>query len=54
VRWLKERGLDARAVATRFEGERDDVAVDAMDTVDAPDDTAAGSAHVEGAPEGAS
>jgi putative mRNA 3-end processing factor len=25
VRWLKERGIDARAVATRFEGERDEV-----------------------------
>ena len=25
TRWLQERGLDARAVATRFEGERDDV-----------------------------
>ncbi|MEO7522365.1 MAG: ligase-associated DNA damage response exonuclease [Gemmatimonas sp.] len=31
VRWLTERGLDARAIATRFEGERDDVAVDAAD-----------------------
>lgn len=28
VRWLRERGLDARAVATRWEGERDDRAVD--------------------------
>jgi putative mRNA 3-end processing factor len=26
VRWLTERGLDARAVETRFEGERDDAA----------------------------
>ncbi|MEO8227966.1 MAG: ligase-associated DNA damage response exonuclease [Gemmatimonadota bacterium] len=25
VRWLREHGLDAQAVATRFEGERDDV-----------------------------
>jgi putative mRNA 3-end processing factor len=25
VRWLQERGVNARAVATRFEGERDDV-----------------------------
>lgn len=25
TRWLLERGLDARAIATRFEGERDDV-----------------------------
>jgi putative mRNA 3-end processing factor len=24
VRWLGERGLDAKAVQTRFEGERDD------------------------------
>jgi putative mRNA 3-end processing factor len=24
TRWLQERGLDARAIATRFEGERDD------------------------------
>jgi putative mRNA 3-end processing factor len=24
VRWLRERGLDAQAVQTRFEGERDD------------------------------
>ena len=29
VRWLQERGLDAQAIATRFEGERDDSAVDA-------------------------
>ncbi len=28
VRWLKERGVDARAVATRFEGERDDEVVE--------------------------
>jgi putative mRNA 3-end processing factor len=25
VRWLKERGVDARAIQTRFEGERDEV-----------------------------
>ena len=25
TRWLQERGLDAKAIATRFEGERDDV-----------------------------
>ncbi len=31
VRWLTERGLDARAIATRWEGERDDAAVDATD-----------------------
>jgi putative mRNA 3-end processing factor len=24
VRWLRERGVDAQAVQTRFEGERDD------------------------------
>jgi putative mRNA 3-end processing factor len=24
VRWLREHGLEARAVATRFEGERDE------------------------------
>jgi putative mRNA 3-end processing factor len=29
VRWLRERGLDAKAVATRFEGETDDTAADA-------------------------
>jgi len=28
VRWLRERGLDAREVQTRFEGERDDEAAD--------------------------
>jgi putative mRNA 3-end processing factor len=28
VRWLSERGIDARAVQTRFEGERDDAAAD--------------------------
>ena len=41
VRWLTERGLDARAIATRYEGERDDVAVDAADTSDASDVTVA-------------
>jgi putative mRNA 3-end processing factor len=30
VRWLRERGVDAQAVETRYEGERDDV-VDAAD-----------------------
>ena len=29
VRWLRERGVDARAVQTRFEGERDDEASEA-------------------------
>jgi hypothetical protein len=24
VRWLEEQGLEARAIATRFEGERDE------------------------------
>lgn len=28
VRWLESQGYDARAIATRFEGERDDAAVD--------------------------
>jgi putative mRNA 3-end processing factor len=28
ARWLQEHGLDARAIATRFEGERDDVPAD--------------------------
>lgn len=28
VRWLKDRGLDASAVATRFEGEQDDTAAE--------------------------
>jgi hypothetical protein len=26
VRWLQERGIDARAVQTRFEGEKEDEA----------------------------
>jgi hypothetical protein len=29
VRWLRDHGLDASVLATRWEGERDDVAVDA-------------------------
>jgi LPS-assembly protein len=37
VRWLTERGLDARAIATRWEGERDDAAVDATDADAASD-----------------
>lgn len=32
VQWLTERGLDARAIATRWEGERDDAAVDAAES----------------------
>ena len=38
VRWLTEHGYDARTIATRWEGERDDAAVDATD-VDATDAT---------------
>jgi putative mRNA 3-end processing factor len=29
VRWLRERGVEAQAVATRFEGETDDAEADA-------------------------
>jgi putative mRNA 3-end processing factor len=32
VRWLRDRGLDAQAVATRFEGEIDDAPADGPDT----------------------
>lgn len=32
VRWLTERGIEARAIATRWEGEQDDRAVDAEET----------------------
>lgn len=35
VRWLTERGLDARAIPTRWEGERDDLAVMEGETGDA-------------------
>jgi putative mRNA 3-end processing factor len=28
VRWLRERGMEAQAVATRFEGETEDVGAD--------------------------
>jgi putative mRNA 3-end processing factor len=31
VRWLQERGIDARAVETRFEGERDDEVIEAVE-----------------------
>jgi putative mRNA 3-end processing factor len=34
VRWLRERGLDAQAVQTRFEGETDDDAVAAGDAIE--------------------
>lgn len=37
VQWLTERGLEARAIATRWEGERDDAAVDATDSEAAAD-----------------
>ncbi|MCU0636656.1 MAG: ligase-associated DNA damage response exonuclease, partial [Gemmatimonadaceae bacterium] len=39
VRWLEERGLEARALATRYEGERDDVAVSEGAEGATPDDT---------------
>jgi putative mRNA 3-end processing factor len=32
VRWLREHGLDAEALATRYEGERDDAAMDETET----------------------
>lgn len=35
VRWLRERGLDAQAVETRYEGERDDAADSAEEAVTA-------------------
>ena len=38
VQWLTEHGLEARAIATRWEGERDDAAVDATES-DAETDT---------------
>jgi putative mRNA 3-end processing factor len=34
VRWLRERGLDARAIATRFEGEADDEERETAPTVE--------------------
>jgi putative mRNA 3-end processing factor len=34
VRWFQERGLEAKTIATRYEGERDDTAVDAVDVGD--------------------
>jgi putative mRNA 3-end processing factor len=36
VQWLTDRGLEARAIATRWEGERDDAAVDATEDDNAP------------------
>ena len=41
VRWLSERGIEAKAIATRFEGERDDAAVDAADSAVSATDLAA-------------
>jgi putative mRNA 3-end processing factor len=35
VRWLRDRGLDASVLATRWEGERDDTAVDGAEADDA-------------------
>ncbi len=35
VRWLREHGYEAEALATRFEGERDDAAVDEQDGTEA-------------------
>jgi putative mRNA 3-end processing factor len=29
VRWLRDKGIDAQAIQTRFEGEKDDEATDA-------------------------
>lgn len=51
VRWLTERGLDAHAIATRYEGERDDSAVDdntADGATDNATDGASGAATVNG------
>jgi putative mRNA 3-end processing factor len=39
VRWLRENGLDAQAIATRFEGERDDGGGTDVAAVEAPEDT---------------
>ena len=47
VRWLTEHGLDAKAIATRYEGERDDVAVDATDASGTQDEIVSGSSTVE-------
>ena len=52
VRWLTEHGIDSRVIATRYEGERDDVAVDAVDTIDPTED--AGEAAPDAAPVGTS
>jgi putative mRNA 3-end processing factor len=36
VRWLQEKGIDARAIQTRFEGEQDEPeAVEAIEEVEA-------------------
>jgi putative mRNA 3-end processing factor len=47
VQWLTERGLEARAIATRWEGERDDAAVDASES---DTGSTAGETVVESAP----
>jgi hypothetical protein len=37
AQWLREQGLDAKPVETRFEGERDDAAVElAAEAEDSP------------------
>jgi putative mRNA 3-end processing factor len=52
VRWLNEKGLDAKAIATRWEGEADDLAVDASDSPDAVDSAPVEvNNHVDGAQE---
>jgi putative mRNA 3-end processing factor len=40
VQWLTGRGLEARAIATRWEGERDDAAVDAAESDATPEASA--------------
>ncbi|GAB1343679.1 ligase-associated DNA damage response exonuclease [Gemmatimonas sp.] len=45
VRWLTERGIDARPLATRWEGERDDTAVDSAES-----DSTEGPATASGLP----
>ncbi len=45
VRWLRERGLDAQALETRYEGERDDAPAEGAASVGAPG--AAGAARPE-------
>jgi putative mRNA 3-end processing factor len=40
VRWLREQGIDARDVPTRFEGERDDTADNTAGIAEEPDQPA--------------